>query len=44
MLGSRDAKNGAIDCYVSQAALFERADLLAAEQYFSAVRSRRPCR
>jgi hypothetical protein len=43
-LGSLDAKSAAIDCYVSQAALFARANLLAAEQYFSAVRTPRPCR
>jgi LmbE family N-acetylglucosaminyl deacetylase len=43
-LGSLDAKSAAIDCYVSQVRLFARANLLAAEQYFTAVRSRLPCR
>jgi LmbE family N-acetylglucosaminyl deacetylase len=43
-LGSLGAKSAAIDCYVSQAGLFERANLLAAEQYFTAARSPRRCR
>lgn len=35
-IGSLDVKNAAIDCYASQARLFERAHLLAEERYLAA--------